>query len=120
MFAEAYALHSALASHIVATQGLDYYTDTTKEARNDEAHMSWGIVSSPGVISRVHSDTGGLCTASMPLVGEKYWAVGEPRREPEAKDVQRGSVKQYKDFSPGLIDERYRWEAVSLNNETVL
>lgn len=101
-------------------QMLDYQTDSMQEAKNEEARTSWATVSSPGVISRVHVQTGGLCTVSMPLVGEKYWAVGEPREDMEAREVRRGSVKQYKTFGSGLIDERYRWEAVSLDKGTAL
>lgn len=101
-------------------QGLDHQTDHSSDLKNEDAHTSWATVSTPGVISRVHSDTGGLCTVTMPLTGEKYWAVGEPRGEPENIDIQKGSVRQYKAFNPDLIDDRYRWEAVSLNARTAL
>lgn len=101
-------------------QCLDHQSENSKGLKNEDAPTSWASVSTPGVISRVHSDTGGLCTVTMPLTGEKYWAVGEPRRAPDTIDVQTGSVTQYKAFDAGLIDDRYRWEAVSLNAGTAL
>lgn len=74
-------------------------------------HTSWAIASTEGVISRVHVDTGGLCTVSMPLTGEKYWNVGTPRdsvRGTKASNVARGSVDCYKGSNTGYIDPRYR------------
>lgn len=114
------SLHRAIASHIISMQSLDHQTDGSKDVKNEAAHTSWATVSTPGVISRVHAGTSGLCTVSMPLTGEQYWAVGEPRAEPEAIDIQKGSVRQYKAFDAGRIDDRYRWEAVSLNERTAL
>lgn len=82
------------------------------------AHTSWGIASTPGVVSRVHSDTTGLCTVSQPMTGEKYWAVASPR--PDSEDTNDGDVMKYKQFDDDHIDKRYRWEAVSLTNQTAL
>lgn len=82
------------------------------------AHTSWGIVSTQGVVSRVHMDTTGLATVSQPLVGEKFWAVANPR--PEFEGIEDGDIDKYLKFSDDYIDERYRWEAVSLTNRNAL
>lgn len=76
-------------------------------------HLSWAIVSSAGVVSRVHLDTGGLCTASFVLTGHKYWVVATPL--PEFRDVlDPRRVDVFKDWSDEEVDDRYRWEAISL------
>lgn len=82
------------------------------------AHTSWGIASTPGVVSRVHTDTTGLCTVSLPLTGEKLWAVASPR--PGVVGIEDGDVTKYVHFEDCYIDERYRWEAVSLTDNTAL
>lgn len=111
---------SAIASDVIAMENLDYRTNTRSGGLEVNEHTSWAIVSTTGVISRLHVDTGGLGTVSMPLLGEKFWAVGESIRQPDTEDLRRDSTSRYKDFHSGRVDEMFRWEAVSLNPGTAL
>lgn len=82
-------------------------------------HFTWNIISSPGVVSRMHIDTGGLATASWVLEGEKYWVVGEPL--PEYRDLlQRRSIMAFTSFRDNYVDPGYRYEAMSLRKNDVL
>lgn len=105
-------------------EALDYRTSETRTYDHQaDAHTSWAIASTPGVTSRLHVDTGGLATVSLPLTGEKFWAVATPRTvsyDQGNSNIERGSVNCYKDFNAGYVDPRYRWEAVSLNAGTAL
>lgn len=109
-----------MASDVIAMEHLDYRTDTRSGGLVVNEHTSWAIMSTAGAISRIHVDTGGLNTVSMPLLGEKYWAVGEAFKQPGNEEVQRDSASRYKAFHSGHVDVRYRWEAVSLNPGTAL
>lgn len=76
-------------------------------------HTTWAIVSSAGVTSPVHCDTAGLGTASFVLTGHKYWVVGTPRPEHRDRlDIRRVGV--FSEFEDDLVDDGYRWEAMSL------
>lgn len=55
----------------------------------------------------------------MVLTGEKFWVVGSPRPE-FAAELGEGNVNLYGEFDDEMIDPRYRWEGVSLNERTAL
>lgn len=79
-------------------------------------HLSWAIVSSAGVVSRIHFDTGGLATASMILEGEKYWVIGEPERGGRLVD----STVNFANFRDDHVSSHYRWEGISLRKGDIL
>lgn len=108
---------SELACDVRAMQLYDYRTNQ-RDSYVPTAHTSWAISSTPGVVSRVHVDTTGLCTVSLPLTGEKLWAVATPI--PGVAGIEDGDVTKYVEFHDSKIDRRYRWEAVSLTNQTAL
>lgn len=109
----------AIASDVTTMEALDHTTSSTRSGNLLRSHdTSWAIISTAGVISRVHVDTGGLGTVSMVLTGEKYWAIGEPRSR--VSGDLRHSTNAYADFDSGTINPHYRWEAVSLTPGTAL
>lgn len=79
-------------------------------------HLSWAIVSSAEVVSRIHYDTGGLATGSMILEGEKYWVLGEPERGERPTD----STYNHTYFRDDYVDPSLRWEGLSLRKNDVL
>ena len=82
-------------------------------------HTSWAIVSSEGVVSRIHLDTAGLATASFILTGSKYWAVAEPCVDKQVElEITRTDV--WSSIRDEEVAPRSRWEAVTLTRGDVL
>lgn len=79
-------------------------------------HLSWAIVSSEGVVSRIHFDTGGLATATMVLEGGKYWVLGEPIDG--VRSVDNTTTGCY--FWDDCVNSSLQWEGLSLRKNDVL
>lgn len=84
-------------------------------------HFTWTIMSSAGVVSRLHMDTGGLATASRILHGEKIWVLAEPiRRRVESNDLI-ARTDAFGAFRDNQVDDyHFRYEAMSLRKNDVL
>lgn len=100
-------------------EAFDNKTQDGNDTYVPNSHTSWAIASTPGVVSRLHTDTSGLATVSLPLTGEKFWVVGSPRPE-YAAELGDGNLRLYAEFDDEKVDPRYRWEGVSLNQHTAL
>lgn len=78
-------------------------------------------MSSAGVVSRLHIDTGGLATASRILTGEKIWVVAEPKRHYGEPNEVVGRTYAFADFRDNRVEYMtYRYEAMSLRKNDVL
>lgn len=98
--------------------------DAELEDQHDDypnRHLTWAIVTSEGVVSRMHIDTGGLATASYILEGEKWWVVGCGIPDVCRMDQSMPSCTEtFTTFNPDRVTPGYHWEGISLRKNDVL
>lgn len=103
---------SAIAHDVAAMHGFDARQWGPHQSY-PAGHTSWAIVTSAGVVSRIHFDTAGLGTALFVLTGHKYWVVANPLPK-HRHDLDPRRVGVFKDWDDEFVDNRYSWEGVSL------